>query len=176
MNLFFKFLIVALVLAVLLPFTVLKGKDGRPLMSLGDLKAPELSLPQIPEATSTDNAASKSVSMPSAEGKDIVYKWRDEKGELHFSSSPPPEGFEYTAKGYDPNTNLIQSLPVQSEATREIGAAEQKGEIAVNEDAAEDEIGNPYSPEKVKKLMKDAKNIQKMLDDRFKQQEALMGR
>ncbi len=156
MKFFVKLLIAAVVLAVLLPFTILKGKDGRPLMSLDQLKAPDLSMPNMPEASSVGKR------------EDIVYQWRDAKGELHFSSSPPPEGIEYTSKGYDPNTNLIQSIEVKHEEP-------ETAVIAEPQIKNPSDIGNPYSPDKIQKLMDDAHNVQKLLNDRMKQQEAMIG-
>ena len=161
MKLFGKLLIAALVLSVLLPFTILKGTDGKPLMSLDKLKLPDLSLPEIPDSVKNTglNPVSGSV--------DVIYQWKDEKGELHFSSTPPPDGVKFTSKGYDPNTNLIQSVKIQEETAQP--EAEQQPEIKKASD-----IGNPYSPEKVEKLIKDAQNIEKLLNDRLKKQEALI--
>ncbi len=162
MKLFGKLLIAALVLSVLLPFTILKGKDGRPLMSFSDIKTPSLSLPSLPDITT--KAEPKSASG----GEDIIYKWKDKKGVLHFSSSPPPEGIEFTSKGYDPNANLIQSVKVITEQPTEQLRPQQ------NQPQKTSEIGNPYSPAKVEKLFKDAQNVEKLLNDRLKKQEALI--
>jgi hypothetical protein len=161
MKLFIKFLIAALVLAVLLPFTVLKGKDGRPLMSFSNLKAPDLALPKIPD--------SDDLSSLSKAGKrtDVIYQWRDANGDLHFTSERPPEGVEYTAKGYDPDTNLIQSVEVKHEEPEAV--AVQQPAISTPSD-----IGNPYSPEKIEKLFKDAQNVQKLMNDRYQQQESIL--
>lgn len=162
MKLFGKLLIAALVLAVLLPFTILKGKDGRPLMSFSNIKAPEIALPGIPDAVKNTDLN------PVSSNKDIVYKWRDKNGELHFSSKPPPKGIEYTAKGYDPNTNLIQSVKIEEEEPEQ-PEPEQEQQIKKPSD-----IGNPYSPKNVEKLIEDAQNVQKLLNDRLKKQQALI--
>jgi hypothetical protein len=168
MNLFAKFLIAALVIAVLLPFTVLKGKDGRPLMSFGDLKAPDIALPELPNTDMGKTAGS------SSQGReDIVYKWKDAQGEWHFSSTPPPQGVEYTVKGYDPNTNLIQSVKPNLEESDPV--KEPAGETTVSVHNPGDVI-NAYSPDKIENLFNDAKNVQQLLEDRFKQQEATIGR
>ena len=160
MKFFVKLLIAAVVIAILLPFTILKGTDGRPLMSIDDLKFSELSLPEIPGAVKN--------SVPNSGSVDIIYKWKDDKGELHFSSSPPPEGTEFTSKGYDPNTNLIQSVETQVEVL------EQPDADGTSQIKKASDIGNPYSPAKVDKLIKDAQNIEKLLNDRLKKQEALL--
>lgn len=161
MKFFAKLLIAALVLAVLLPFTIIKGKDGRPLMSLSKLKAPDLDIPNLPGGMKIPDVS------PAIKNKDVVYKWRNERGELHFTSSPPPAGIEYTVKGYDPKTNLIQSVNIETK--------DPEPEVADPQDKSPSDIGNPYSPEKIKKLFDDAENIQKLLDDRMKKHEAMIG-
>ena len=163
MGLFVKFLIVAMVIAVMLPFTVLKGKDGKPLMSLSDIKAPDLAIPKLPSAIKTPT------SIKGTEGRDVVYKWKDKEGVTQFSSTPPPKGVEYTSKGYDPDLNLIQSVKVKTEQPEE-SADETKKQVKKPSD-----IGNPYSPKKIEKLFEDAKNVEKLLNDRMKQQEAMFG-
>ena len=169
MGFFVKFLIAALVIAVMLPFTFLKGKDGKPLMSINDLKGPDLSLPKIPTGISAPDSAAGSA------GKDTIYQWKDAEGVTQFTSSPPPAGVDYTSKGYDPNMNLIQSVKVKSEP--ESGSNSEAETLAQSQSRKEktSSIGNPYSPEKVEKLFDDAHNIEKLLNDRMKQQEAAIG-
>ncbi|MDJ0881539.1 MAG: DUF4124 domain-containing protein [Gammaproteobacteria bacterium] len=160
MKFFVKLMITALVLAVLLPFTVLKGKDGRPLMSLNDLKAPDLTLPEVPDAMNLPEGTKL------GKREDIIYQWRDAKGELHFTSAPPPKGVEYTAKGYDPNANLIQSIEVKHEEAQPVMAEPQIKKPT--------DIGNPYSPDNIQKLIDDAHNVQQLMNERMKQQESIL--
>ncbi len=172
MKFFGKLMITALVLAVLLPFTVLKGKDGRPLMSFSDIKLPNVKIPDlsVPDAIKPSNTQLS----PNNSDKDIVYKWKDSSGALHFTSSPPPEGIEFTAKGYDPNQNLIQSVKVNKEEDQETGIAGQgDGKGGGIQNKSEKGIGNPYSPKKIEKLFDDAENVQKILNERTKALENL---
>ena len=159
MRFFFKLLITLVVLAVLLPFTILKGKDGRPLMSLDRLKAPDLSIPELPKAAT-------------GRREDLIYRWVDDSGIVHFTNTPPPAGVAYTVKGYDPDANLIQSVrptaPTEPEPVRPVQAPSEKQPASLKD------IGNPYSIEKVEKLMEDAKNIQHVLEDRAKRQDQLI--
>jgi hypothetical protein len=165
MKLFVKLIFAALFIAVLLPFTLLKGTDGRPLMSVGDLKMPGFSLPEsvkdvkIPKLPSNDSS-----------NQDIVYQWYDAEGNLNFTTQPPPEGIQYTMKGYDPRTNLIQSVKIEEEA--EVSDSEQNDNAEVK---SASDIGSPYSPDKIEKLFNDSKNVEKLLNDRMKRQEALIG-
>ncbi len=167
MKLFVKLIFAALFIAVILPFTLLKGTDGRPLMSISDLKMPDFGLPKV-----VKDAKLPKLPVGDSSNQDIIYQWRGAEGSLHFTSQPPPEGIEYTVKGYDPRTNLIQSVKIEEDPKASDFDSEQKGKAPVK---GASEIGNPYSPEKVEKLFNDAKNIEKLLNDRMKQQEAMIG-
>ncbi len=167
MRLFVKLIFAALFIAVLLPFTLLKGTDGKPLMSVSDLKMPDIGLSEIAKQAKLPN-----LSVSKSAHQDIVYQWRDAEGSLHFTSQPPPEGTEYTVKGYDPRTNLIQSVKIEEEPEVSVTDSEQNERTQVK---GASDIGNPYSPEKVEKLFNDAKNVEKLLNDRMKQQEAMTG-
>jgi len=104
MKLFAKLLITILVIGGLLPFTLIKGRDGKPLMSFSNIKLPDFSVPDlgsVPEVTPV-----KSTSVGN-KGKDIFYKWLDADGNLQFTTQPPPQGREFTIKRFDPDTNLI---------------------------------------------------------------------
>lgn len=160
MGLFAKFLIAAMVISALLPFTILKGKDGKPLMSFSDIKGPEM--PKLPD--SIPGASS----LPDSGNKDVIYKWKDKEGLTQFTSTPPPPGVEYTSKGYDPDMNLIQSVEVKKDEP--VAASDSQKKISKPSD-----IGNPYSPEKIEKLFDDANNLEKLLNDRMKKQEAALG-
>jgi len=163
MKLFGKLLIAVLIIGMLLPFTVLKGKDGKPLMSIGNLSLPDISMPDFSNLSPDQGSIS-------VDGKDLVYKWVDSEGNLQFSTSPPSEGIEYTVKGYDPNTNLIQAVEVPKAADSESKEPDSKKRVT-----SADDIGNAYSPEQIEKLFEDAKNVEKLLNERFKNQEAIVG-
>ena len=169
MKLFAKFMIAALFIAMLLPFTILKGPDGRTLMSLSDINLPNFSLPKLPSLPKMPDASSIGSADDSLRGKDIFYKWYDAQGNVQFTTEPPAEGIEYTVKGFDPDTNLIQAveMPEPEPAPDESSPNEQKaGEPGVT--------GNPYSRESIDKLYEDAKNIEKVLQQRFQDQESTL--
>lgn len=167
MKLFGKLLLAALIIGLLLPFTILKGKDGQTLLSFSSLKMPDFSMPDIPSISNSTSPASTG----GMEGKDIFYKWLDADGNLQFTTSPPPQGVEFTVKGYDPNTNVIQSVKIPREP-EESDSAESGTDKKVKKAS---DIGSPYSPEKIEKLFEDANNIEKILNDRLKQQETALG-
>jgi len=161
MKLLVKLLISVLVIGILLPFTILKGTDGKPLLSLTDLQSPDM--PKLPETID-------SLGGESQDGKEVIYKWTDGEGNLQFSNSPPPEGIEYTVKDYDPNLNVIEAVRAEPDEPVTISESQPKKEVTSLE-----QVGNPYSPEKIEKLFEDAKNIEKLLSQRLNNQEAIIG-
>lgn len=102
-------------------------------------------------------------------GKDIFYQWYDATGNVQFTTEPPTEGIEYTIKGFDPDTNLLQAVKLPPEKAADSGADTTDQKSAKPED-----IGNPYSQESIKKLFDDAKNIEKVLKQRLKDQESAL--
>lgn len=171
MKLFGKLLIAVLIIGILLPFTVLKGKDGKPLMNFSSLKMPDLGLPDMPELPSLPNSESVGNIAGIGDGETIIYQWKDSSGNIQFTNSPPPQGVEYTVKGYDPDANVIQSVKFPDE---QIDAEETPGQEDKLPTDAEG-VASVYSPERVNKLIDDAKNVEKLLNDRLKQQNAIIG-
>ena len=167
MKLFAKLMIAVLFIGMMLPFTILKGPDGKTLMSLSDIALPDFSMPKMPNFS---KAFKGSEPIPGDDsnlaGKDVFYQWYDAEGNLQFTSEPPAQGIEYTVKGFDPDTNVIQAIkapPEQDEAETD----EQKS-------AKADDFGNPYSGDSIKKLLDDAKNVEKLLNQRLKDQESAL--
>ena len=161
MKFFAKLMIAVLFIALMLPFTILRGPDGDTLMSFSDLKLPDFSMPEMPDTNKI------TAPLGGDGGKDIVYKWHDAEGNLHFTTDPPTDGTEYSVMGFDPNTNVIQAVKMPEEEP------EEEKEVAAEEENS-NPLGNPYDPSEIKELIEDAKDVQKMLQQRVKDQDAIM--
>ncbi len=94
-------------------------------------------------------------------GKQTVYKWVDENGVTQYTAEPPPEQ-AVTAVELDPNMNIVKGVEMPED---------EKEKSAPKVTLPEGPI---YSPKSVKKLMDDAQNVEKLLDDRFKEQEKVL--
>ena len=165
MKLFAKLMIALLFIAMLLPFTILKGRDGQTLMSFSDISLPDFSLPKLPKMPDTSNLNSSNDGLG---GKDIFYKWYDAEGNVQFTTEPPADGIEYTVKGYDPNTNVIQAVEIPAVEPDPVSApTEQKTDKL-------EYSGSPYSKEGIEKLFKDTKNIEELLKQRVRDQESAL--
>jgi hypothetical protein len=160
MKLFAKLLLAALVLALLLPFTILKDDQGKTMMSFSDFSLPDM--PSFDSGSGSKLTSSTRV----LGGKDVFYKWYDAEGNLQFTTEPPDDGIEYTVKGYDPNTNVIQAVKLP-EAETESAAIEP---TPTGESASELPSMNAYDPESIKKLFEETRNIEKLLNQRYQNQ------
>ena len=170
MKLFAKLMIAVLFIAMLLPFTILKDDSGETLMSFSDISLPNLSMPDfsMPDLSKISDAKNSAPLDEDLSGKDVFYKWYDSNGNIQFTSEPPPEGIEYTLKGFDPDTNVIQAIKAPP---KESGSDESTPVQNKSTDA--EKIGNPYSPDSIKKLFEDTENIEKLLEQRFRDQDSL---
>jgi len=106
-----------------------------------------------------------------SDGKDMIYQWTDADGNVQFSNSQPPEGVVYTLKVYDPNLNVIQAVEAQAAGSEEVSESQSTKKIT-----SAKEIGSPYSVERIEKLFEDANNIEKLLNQRFNNRAAEIGR
>lgn len=133
---------------------------------LADLKWPSFSLD---EAASTLSSGQLSNLNPVA-GKDVVYKWVDAQGVTQYSHEPPPDSVASKRLELDENTNVIQGLKLPEEEAAASGQQNGTGQQNPVPQLALPE-GNLYSPQNIKKVIDDAKNVQKMLNERVGQQE-----
>ena len=176
MKLFAKLMIAVMFIAMLLPFTILKDDDGDTLMSFSDISLPDISMPKLSMPDLPEFSSSKEV-IPANDddlsGKDIFYKWYDNEGNIQFTSEPPADGIEYTLKGFDPNANVIQSVKLSSSKPKTDDSAPDQNKTPVMTHGPEDGV-NPYSGDSIKKLFEDTRNIEKLLKQRFQDQESTL--
>ncbi|MGD2173380.1 MAG: hypothetical protein PVI79_00970 [Gammaproteobacteria bacterium] len=165
MKLFAKLMLATLVLAMLLPFTILKDDSGKTLMSFSDFEWPDFSAPSLPKAPIIDSI---SESAGNTGGKNTVYKWFDSEGSIQFTTDPPPEGIEFEVRNFDPDVNVIEPVkpPSGDAPAAKVDDAEEDSATPV------DPGFNAYSPDSVKKLFDKARNVEKLLTERFQSQES----
>lgn len=98
-------------------------------------------------------------------GQTKIYRWKSAEGTIQFSNVPPA-GVEFETVWVDPDANVIEALkpppPEQAAATADSKAPQVKMPSLLT-----------VSPDKVKQLVKDAKNVQKLSDERTKALEKL---
>ncbi len=93
-----------------------------------------------------------------------VYQWVDAQGTTHYGSTPPTGQGNYETKAIHTSTNLMSAH--KSAEKEEEEESPYKSRIS--------RVGSVYSPEGVKKLMEDAKNTSKLLEERAAEQERML--
>jgi len=82
--------------------------------------------------------------------KDVeVYKWRDERGVMHFGEAPPESNVAVERIELKNNQNVMDAVAVNKEVTPEI----KQGEMA-----------NPYSPEGMGQMIEQTKALTESLN------------
>ena len=85
--------------------------------------------------------------------KETVYKWVDENGKTHYGEAPPELDESKAEKiVVNPNKNIIDA-PAKAEKVK-----------ASTSPATSQDLN--YSPERIKQLMDDAKNVENLLNER----------
>lgn len=169
MKLIVKLLFAVLVIGALLPFTLLKGSDGNPLLNFSSV---DFSMDGVIKKVSLKHLWTEDNSPGEVftGGTNLVYKWTDSDGSLQFSTSPPPPGIEFIARVYDPDINLIQAPTAVNEAAAADNQTDGAKDVTLEEITSQ-----AYSPEKIRKLFEDAQGIETLLNDRYLQQQATTG-
>jgi hypothetical protein len=101
-------------------------------------------------------------------GQDIVYRWNDSEGNIHFTTEPPADGIKYTVKGYDPRANVIQAVKLPDSAAPVVPIAADTS--AANEQNSSPGLEKIYDKDNIRKLFDDSNSIQQVLKQRLDKQ------
>jgi hypothetical protein len=159
MKLVYKLIALALIAALAAPMLI-KGPDGKPIMSWKDWlpdtqaikKSVEKSIPELPVSNSTPQPTQK------------VYRWKDEHGVWHYSNQQQdahkPEAQEIQLQ----STNQFS----MEEATPDIISEDELNRSSsTNTPTIQPPTGN-ISIEDVSKVIENAKNVQNIVNERDK--------
>lgn len=188
MKLFVKLMMFMLVLALAGPF-IMKGPDGRPLMSLKDLSLPDFSLPgKAPEqlsgkeqeawiAWTDEQAAPKepkvyvidpSSQEPVTAKAGVFYRWKDGNGVWQFSNLPKA-GTPNIVVETDPNANVLQSLSaekIDKALGRTVALAAPEGGNPGEGDGPDIPLPTTIPITEVPELINQAKAVQELMNKR----------
>lgn len=157
-----KILIVLVILACIGPF-ILKAPDGKPLMTLDDLK------PVFPEVLIDllSKNAQRSLKDAAAVNEPIkVYKWQDEAGAWHFSTDPN-DADRGEVMELDGNINIIPALMPRAERD---SAATTTASVSGMPSLTTIPIGQAQD------VIKSAENLQMTVDSRKAELDKALGK
>jgi len=128
-----------------------------PFSSLPDL-SPSSLIPNKSTVTNIVNKVSKEVPSNSEPGK--VYKWTDEKGKVHYSTEPAQNTAVEEVK-----VNLDANIVKRFEVPKKEEAKLPQNSAATSQENVPVSV-NAYDPETIQQLIKDAKEVQTLMDER----------
>jgi Domain of unknown function (DUF4124) len=124
---------------------------------------PDINFSEVKESISNKfNAVTAEPESESKSADIYLYKWRDEKGVIHYTSEKPTEVIQ-NLESIKIN-NQINVVPADS---NKISTASQ-ADIQLPSTTLPENI---YSPEGIKHLFEQAKSIQNLMNEQFEQQE-----
>lgn len=147
-----------LLLAVIVPFT-LPLKGSRPLISLDSLKMPRLGLPEVevPEVVKEEEPAVRT-----------AYRWKDQWGSWQYSSEPPAGDVPYETLVLDPDANVMRAVEAEP------SEAPQSAQVEGVDGGKDDGLPISLSPQKMQKLVEDAKAVEQTLQQRKAAQDRII--
>lgn len=174
MKLFYKLLIMPLLLVCIAPFFI-KGPDNRPLMTLDKIKFLNFSIPQLPSLTELilpGVSTRGNTAIPACVEKIKVYKWKDRDGIWHFSDHKNPDG--PCEVFYLPAGDNLASPNDSTNSIGEIKTSIQKhlSEINANLPSTKVPLTLPYTS--AAELIKEAQQVKKQIEDKYKAQNSLL--
>jgi hypothetical protein len=132
-----KFVLIVFVIVMFGLPMIMKGPDGRPIMTIDDwlpsgssvdnvvstLNSVKDSAMQVVSEHSPSDDVSEDELMPVQAGAGTMYKWQDEKGRWHFSNEKPQAASQVSVEALPEVKNLMQAPVVKDRSSSNIGAA-----------------------------------------------------
>ncbi len=134
-----------------------------------DISFEKPSLPKIDMSKLTGSVSEKfdSIKKEKSTEDTYLYKWRDAKGVIHYTSEKPSK-----------NIANIESIKINND-TNVVPSVSSNEEESVQQQSVASELPteippNLYSPEGVKQLIDQAKNVQNQMNEQFQEQENII--
>ncbi len=137
-----------------------------------DISFEKPSLPKIDVSKLTDSVSEKfdSIKQEKSTEDTYLYKWRDAKGVIHYTSEKPSNNIaNIESIKINNDTNVVPS--VSSVSSNEEEPVQQQ---SVASELPTEIPPNLYSPEGVKQLIDQAKNVQNQMNEQFQEQENII--
>jgi uncharacterized protein DUF4124 len=127
--------------------------------------------PDIEISKLTDSLSDKfkSIKIKKPVTDSYLYKWRDDKGVIHYTSEKPTGNIQNLEQiKLSSDTNIVPSVS-ETEVTNDNATHHQSSELTSTNVPT-----NIYSPEGVKQLIEQAKEVQNLTNEQFNQQENII--
>lgn len=164
-------ILLVLVLALTLPFLI-KGRDGRPLISFDTIKALEISMPDFGKWIKKVMQSFKKKD-DNESGDKITYRWKNAEGIWCYSNQPNPYGSSEVMNA-NREINVIDISKEQPKEDSEKLKSEEKQKSSVYDEKDKPSPETPISPLPILRapeLLEKAQELTKDLDKRTQDME-----
>jgi len=161
-KIYYRTLLTIVIVACLMPF-VIKGRDGRPLLQLTDLKMPALAVSGKESIGRLGDSFDQSEKSARQTDKVTVYRWQDDQGIWHFSDAENPAGHSEAVQ-----VSLDKTVPAMP-----LSDTSAPGRPA---NRAEELLAEPLPLLHAGEVLEQARNVETVLRQRYQRQEQLVSR
>jgi hypothetical protein len=136
-----------------------------PTLSISKPELQNISISKLTDSLSDKvNVVKNKVTPDTKKTETYLYKWRDKKGVIHYTSEKPSDEINNLESiKIDNQTNVV---PAVSDNSANVDPIQEK-----SANSSTTMPNNLYSPEGVKQLFDQAKNVQNLMNEQFSQQE-----
>jgi len=173
MKWIYRLFTVSMLAAVLIGPFLMDNKNGEPMMSLPNLSdfSPASLLPG-----SSDSSDSSAILDALPSSKTTVFKWQDKDGTWHYGDQAPINKAEVSTVEVDSNTNIIQSIKLESDEDDKKESGSNKSFQAQHGMTAPPEEGESFlTIERTMNIIKDAQSVQGIMDSRNDRLKSALG-
>lgn len=118
-----------------------------------------------------NSAIDKAKSTIGSQKSQTIFKWQDDYGQWHYGQQAPKEKQNVEKLTIRPNQNVMDALK-QADSPEQ--SKEKLPEKTATTTEAKSTTVSPYSPEQIKNVINESKNLQKLLDKRFENQNKIL--
>lgn len=162
MRLLFKTMLPLIIVLGMISY-VMYLNGHHPLQIFSTVSVPKQASAFMNEINRSANSAGEAVFQRQ---KETIYKWQDEHGQWHYGKIRPLNAASAETVTIDPNVNVIGSAKRQGHSTISQPESARAAEEPVVDPASLPKGFEAYSPDNVKKLFEDAKQVQQTLVER----------
>jgi uncharacterized protein DUF4124 len=166
LKFFFKIAMVLLILFGLASYANYLMTGNMPNILIDKPTLPDIKVSRLTDSLS-DKFKSIKINKPVTDS--YLYKWRDDKGVIHYTSEKPTENIQNLEQiKLSSDTNIVPAVS-ESEVTNDNTTQQQS-----SESTSIDFPTNVYSPEGVKQLIDQAKDVENLMNEQFDQQKNII--
>lgn len=168
LKILFKVIIAILIFVGLGYYSNYLMTGKTPSIDINKLTTPDINISKF---TDTFSKKIETIKQDISPKETSLYKWKDAKGVIHYTSEKPSGDIQdLESIKLSSDTNIIPSVS----APAPINDSSERSSSHQQTQTTTEAPSNIYSPEGIKNLINEAKDVQNLMNEQFNQQENLI--